>query len=71
MKGIGVAQPECEKKINGFERWDVKQSMRTLAEAEKIKSDTKLMAAIGVLAKEEIENMASVLHHVSKATGEK
>ena len=70
MKGavpMATNKLEEDKKINGFERWDVRCSMDTLAKAHTIKKDKKLMEAIGILAKERMEEMAHVLGHVEKA----
>ena len=72
MKGAPtMAIAKDDKKINGFERWNVRQAMCTLGEAERIKLDTKLMEAIGILAKERLEETAGILHHVEHATNKK
>lgn len=68
MSKLQPAVPKDEKKINGFDRWDVRNAMDTLAKAECIKKDTKMMEAVGVLAKERLEEMAHVIAHVDHAT---
>ena len=57
-----------DEKINGLEKWDVKCAMESLARAESIKKDPKLMVAIGILAKERLEEMAHVIAHVEHHT---
>jgi hypothetical protein len=59
---------ERVEKINGIDKWVVKCAMESLAQAESIKKDTKLMEAIGILAKERLEEMAHVIAHVDHAT---
>ena len=54
------------EKINGIDKWDVRCAMETLQRAETIKNDKKMMAAVGVLAKEELTAMASVVAHTEK-----
>ena len=71
MSKLQPAVPKDEKKINGFDRWDVRSAMESLARAESIKKDTKLMEAIGILAKERLEEMAYVIAHVEHYTMDK
>ncbi len=75
MKGaIVMSSPKMlkeDEKINGFDRWDVKSSMEALARAKRIKEDKKLMEAIGILAKERLEEMAHVIAHVEQSKDDK
>ncbi|MGA2160273.1 MAG: hypothetical protein ABSG90_13805 [Dehalococcoidia bacterium] len=73
MKGANIVMkvPMEEQKINGFDRWDVKSAMECLSRAYIIKKDTKMMEAIGILAKERLEETAGILHHVDEAKKEK
>jgi hypothetical protein len=52
-----------DSKIGGLDKWEVGSALRTLNEAHKIKSDKKMMAAVGLLAKEEMAAMAHVVAH--------
>jgi sorbitol-specific phosphotransferase system component IIA len=63
--------PKEEQKINGFHRWDVKSAMECIGRAKQIEADTKMMEAIGMLAKERLEELGHVLHHVDMAKSKK
>jgi hypothetical protein len=49
-----------DEKINGIDKWEVKDAMHTLQRAEELKGDKKMMAAIAILAKEHIEHAKSI-----------
>ena len=66
-----AAIPKDDKKINGFDRWTVRNAMQTLGEAERIKTDTKLMQAVGILAQERLQETAGILHHVEHSKDKK
>ncbi|MBD1554776.1 hypothetical protein [Pseudomonas typographi] len=42
------------------QKWKVEQDLRTLAEAEEIKKDSKRMAAVKALAKQKIADMQQI-----------
>ena len=73
MKGAGIAMkvPMEEQKINGFDRWDVKSAMECIGRAKRIQEDKKMMEAIGMLAKERLEEIGHVLHHVEMSKEKK
>lgn len=57
---IGVTDMEKTEKINGIDKWEVKDAMHTLQRAEELKGDKKMMAAVAMLAKEHIERAKTV-----------
>ncbi len=72
MKGVIVMAKSdgMDEKINGMDKWEVKCAMETLAKAHEIKKDKKLMEAIGMLAKEKMTTMASIVAHVEHEKGD-
>jgi hypothetical protein len=62
MRGA-IAVRSSEEKIGGFDRWEVRNHMETLEKAHKIKADTKMMKAIGELAKEKLGELAHIVAH--------
>lgn len=52
----------AEKKINGFDKWEVEGAARTLIEAKEIEKKPKLLA----LAKKEVQRQADAANAVLK-----
>jgi hypothetical protein len=65
------AMDKQAEKINGIDKWDVTCAMESLARAASVKKDPKLMAAVGILAKERLEEMAHVMAHVDHTMDKK
>lgn len=63
-----VAMPMSEeKKIDGFDEYELRDACRTLREAEKIKADAKKMKALQPFLKEEQEALTGLARLVGKA----
>ena len=63
-KGITVA--ESDKRINGFEKWEVEGFARTLAEAEEIMADKKKLKAVKQIAEKQADAAEAVEKKVAE-----
>lgn len=54
------AMEEKDNKINGLDRWSVESDLRSLKDAEKVRTDTKRIGAVKLLLKEEAGALAKV-----------
>lgn len=43
-----------EETIGGLPKWDVESDLRSIRSAEKVRSDSKRMAAVKILVKQEV-----------------
>jgi hypothetical protein len=53
------AEPVKEKKINGFNEWEVEDFARTIMRAEEIKADPKKMEAVKPYLEKQVKAAAS------------